>query len=218
MLADLGLREIAAQHRHRAGGAPLDGDIGLQADRLTVYVNLFADQRRARQAELGLRAKPKIRAALSTGATTIHTAGRVVYVATGRGGVVDEFRLDEVARVVGAIPVPPPLQPAPTGSRPAAPAPDPDVLEQLRQLGELRDAGVLTDAEFDRQEGGAPRARLNPSEGQAAPGRGDARSDGRGSAVWPVRGLRVAARLRGLAIGGVERPSLISGSKWLDHR
>ena len=34
--------------------------------------------------------------------------------------------------------------------QPAEPAPDP--LEQLKKLGELRDAGVLTDAEFEVQK------------------------------------------------------------------
>ncbi len=37
---------------------------------------------------------------------------------------------------------------------PAPAAPDTnDKLEQLKQLGELRDAGVLTDAEFEAQKG-----------------------------------------------------------------
>ena len=95
---------------------------------------------------------------MSKGATAIKTVDRVVYVANGRGGVVDEFRFDEVVRVVGRLVVPPPLAAAtarPTGVGPAAlpsragpVSPDPDVLEQLRKLGELRDAGVLTDAEF----------------------------------------------------------------------
>ncbi|HEU5456895.1 MAG TPA: SHOCT domain-containing protein [Nocardioides sp.] len=48
---------------------------------------------------------------------------------------------------------PPPQQYAPA---PAAPAPDApsqaDVLSQLKQLGELRDAGVLTEEEFARQK------------------------------------------------------------------
>lgn len=35
---------------------------------------------------------------------------------------------------------------------PPAPAPAPDLLAQLKQLGDLRDAGVLTDAEFTAQK------------------------------------------------------------------
>ena len=60
-LADLGLTEIARNTGAQLGGAPIDGDIGLEAERFLVYVTLFSDQRRARQAELGLRAKPEVR-------------------------------------------------------------------------------------------------------------------------------------------------------------
>jgi hypothetical protein len=46
------------------------------------------------------------------------------------------------------MPVPPP---APTPPTPPA-APQPDLVEQLRKLGELRDAGILTDEEFAAQK------------------------------------------------------------------
>jgi len=151
-LADLGLKEIARNTSAELGGAPLDGDIGLQAERFLIYINLFSGQRLARQAELGLRAKPDVRAAVSDGRTAIRTADRVVFVADGRGGVVDEFRLDEVARVVGQLAVPPPPQPVRTSSNAGGVAPDGDVLEQLRKLGELRKDGVLTDAEFEAKK------------------------------------------------------------------
>jgi len=153
-LADLGLKEIARNTGAQLGGTPIDGDIGLQAQRFLVYVTLFSDQRLARQAELGLQAKPEVRDAIAKGATAIRTANRVVFVANGRGPVVDEFRLDEVVRIVGRLAVPPPLQPALATPRPsaAAPPPDPDVLEQLRKLGDLRTTGVLTDAEFEAKK------------------------------------------------------------------
>jgi hypothetical protein len=151
-LADLGLKEIARNTGAQLGGAPIDGDIGLQAERLLVYITLFSDQRLARQAELGLRAKPEVREAIAKGATAIRTEDRVVFVASGRGSVVDEFRLDEVARIVGRMAVPPPLMPALPTSAPGTPAPNPDVLDQLRKLGDLRKAGVLTDAEFDAKK------------------------------------------------------------------
>jgi hypothetical protein len=124
----------------------------LQAERFVVYITLFSDQRLARQAELGLRAKPEVRDAIAKGATAVRAADRIVFVANGRGSVVDEFRLDEVVRVVGRIAVPPSQQPALAASRPGAPPPDPDVLDQLRRLGELRKAGVLTDAEFEAKK------------------------------------------------------------------
>ena len=160
-LADLGLTETERNTGEQLGGVPIDGDIGLQAERLKVYVTLFSSQRRAREAELGLRAKPKIRDAVSQGATALRTSGRVLYVANGRGKVLDEFRFDEVVRVVGHLAVPPPLPahasimqprqpPAGHASPPAAQADheSTEVPERLRQLAQLRDAGVLTDEEF----------------------------------------------------------------------
>jgi Short C-terminal domain len=47
---------------------------------------------------------------------------------------------------------PPQPQYAPEPAAPAAPASQADVLTQLKQLGELRDAGVLTEAEFAGQK------------------------------------------------------------------
>ena len=150
--ADLGLKEIARNTGAQLGGAPIDGDIGLEAEQFLVYVTLFSDQRLARQAELGLRAKPEVRDAIAKGVTAIRTADRVVFVANGRGSVVDEFRLDEIVRVVGRIAVPPPLMPASSASVLGNPLPSSDVLEQLRKLGDLRKAGVLTDAEFEAKK------------------------------------------------------------------
>lgn len=53
-------------------------------------------------------------------------------------------------------PAPPPQQqepPPPAYAPPPPPADDaPDMLDQLQKLGELRDAGVLTEAEFAAQK------------------------------------------------------------------
>ena len=57
-----------------------------------------------------------------------------------------------------AVAQPAPVAPMPAAPGPAAPAaapPSPDMglkLEQLKQLGDLRTAGVLTDAEFEGQK------------------------------------------------------------------
>lgn len=60
------------------------------------------------------------------------------------------------ARTAQAPPAPvPPVPPAPAVPPvPAQPAPPvgPSVIEQLTQLGQLRDAGVLTEAEFEAQK------------------------------------------------------------------
>jgi hypothetical protein len=50
---------------------------------------------------------------------------------------------DEQAYADQAPPPPPP---------PPAAAPEPDKLEQLQKLGELKASGVLTDAEFEAQK------------------------------------------------------------------
>lgn len=163
-LADLGLTEFARNTGELLGGVPIDGDIGVEAKDFRVYVTLFSDQPSARNAERGLRAKPPVRSAIANGTTAILATGRVVFVAHRRGGVVDEFRLDEVVRVAGRIPLPPALRaaaPIPRGAAPATPAPagpargraaDPDALEQLRRLGELRAAGIVSAPEFEAKK------------------------------------------------------------------
>ncbi len=162
-LADLGLTEHARNTGAQLGGAPLEGDIGLQDARFSVFVNLFGTDELARQAEIGLRANPKIQSAISRGQSALRTDGRVLYVANGRGHAVDEIRLDEVVRVVAPINVLPPRQVI-SGAAPPAPGPaparsvaqlgaaSPETLEQLRKLGELHRARVLTDAEFDAKK------------------------------------------------------------------
>jgi len=51
-----------------------------------------------------------------------------------------------------AAPPPQQQQYAPPPPEPAGPASQQDMLDQLKQLGELRDAGVLTEAEFATQK------------------------------------------------------------------
>lgn len=58
----------------------------------------------------------------------------------------------EQAVAAEQAPPPPPASAPQYQEAPAAPSTD-DRLAQLKQLGELRDAGVLTDAEFEAQKG-----------------------------------------------------------------
>jgi hypothetical protein len=51
----------------------------------------------------------------------------------------------------GYAPAPPPPAYAPAPAAPAAPSTE-DKLEQLKQLGELKTSGILTDAEFEAQK------------------------------------------------------------------
>jgi hypothetical protein len=166
-LADLGLVERARNTGAQVGGVPIDGDIGLDGERLSMFVTLFGTDELARQAELALRAKPEVRTAESNGHSMVKAKGRVLYTANGRGGVVDEFRFDEVISVVDKISLPPPMprraaaqvtsgrQVAGVQGGPCVAqvgAAEPEALEQLRKLGELRAAGVLTEAEFDAKK------------------------------------------------------------------
>src|SRR5579875_1086308 len=109
VLGELGLTEVARNTGAQLGGSPMEGDIGLQEERLLVYVNLFANQELARQAEMGLRARASIRTAVANGQTTLRTLGPVLLVANGRGGVVDEYRLNEIEHAVSGVPLPPAL-------------------------------------------------------------------------------------------------------------
>lgn len=160
-LGQLGLSEVARNTGSRLGGAPIEGDVTMQEDGLTVHVNLLADPELARQADVGLRAQQRFRDALAAGRVALQLLGPVLLVADGRGGVVDEYRLSEVAHAVGEVPLPPALTaPAAAGSTAdaqavgaaGAPAAAADPLEQIRALAELRDAGVLTEAEFEAKK------------------------------------------------------------------
>jgi hypothetical protein len=51
----------------------------------------------------------------------------------------------------GYAPAPPPPAYAPAPAAPAAPSTE-DKFEQLRQLGELKTSGILTEAEFEAQK------------------------------------------------------------------
>lgn len=155
-LADHGLVEVARNTGGQLGGAPLEGDIGLEADRLAVWVHLFATPGLAREADVGLRAQSKVREAVAGGRTAIRASGRILILATGRGGIVDDFRLDEVLQIVGKLTLPAPLTPAkpPAHGRPASrPAADATgALEQLQSLAALRDAGIITEPEFEAKK------------------------------------------------------------------
>jgi hypothetical protein len=59
---------------------------------------------------------------------------------------------NQAAKAQAAAP-PPPAPPAPEAAAPAgAPALSDDVYEQLKKLGELREAGILTDDEFQAKK------------------------------------------------------------------
>ena len=80
--------------------------------------------------------------------TATAVSGRVSRRQRGRWAAKEDAAAAEAAPAPAPTPAPAQYQEAP----PAASSTD-DKLAQLKQLGELRDAGVLTDAEFEAQKG-----------------------------------------------------------------
>jgi hypothetical protein len=78
--------------------------------------------------------------------TATAVSGRVARRQQGRWASQEQADAAEQAPAAPPEPVQDQEEP------PAAPSTD-DKLAQLKQLGELRDAGVLTDAEFEAQKG-----------------------------------------------------------------
>ena len=144
-LADLGLVERSRRRLTDVGGNPVDTDITLGDERLELTVYLLKDATTVSHAILGLKASPTTRQALRKGTTMIGTAGRILYVAHGRGCIVDEFRLEDLVSVIRTIrPSPPPsaAMSQPTG----------DAMELLRRLADLHATAVLSDSEFQSKK------------------------------------------------------------------
>ncbi len=86
---------------------------------------------------------------------TIYTTGNTIVLSVDageaekvRGLVMEQILGGSQGAAPTAAPAAPP---APALSGPAAPSGD-DIIGQIRKLGELRDAGLLTDAEFDAKK------------------------------------------------------------------
>lgn len=89
-------------------------------------------------------------AARASVASSVH--GRVQRRQQQRWAQEDQ-RLAQAQHAAAQQAVPQPAPAAPAAPAPAAPAIDTtDMLAQLTKLGELRDAGVLTEAEFEVQK------------------------------------------------------------------
>jgi hypothetical protein len=89
-----------------------------------------------------MRRRPLLRAA---------AVGGSAYYAGKRRQASQEREMEQEARLQNLE-----MQPAPPAPQPAAAAPapgiSPDTIQQLQQLGQLRDDGVLTDEEFAQQK------------------------------------------------------------------
>ena len=84
----------------------------------------------------------------------VNTAARTAVVVGTASAVSNKAGSNQAAKAQAAAPPPPAAEVAAA----AAPVPDApaalsdDVYEQLKKLGELREAGILTDAEFDAKK------------------------------------------------------------------
>ena len=84
----------------------------------------------------------------------VNTAARTAVVVGTASAVSNKAASNQAAKAQAAAPPPPAADVAAA----AAPVPDApaalsdDVYEQLKKLGELREAGILTDAEFDAKK------------------------------------------------------------------
>jgi hypothetical protein len=81
----------------------------------------------------------------------VNTAARTAVVVGTASAVSNKAASNQAAKAQAAAPAP---DVAPAGApAPAAPAAlSDDVYDQLKKLGELREAGILTDAEFDAKK------------------------------------------------------------------
>jgi hypothetical protein len=158
--ANLGLFERKRNTGHVLAGIPVEGDMYLDGDGLTVSILIFATAEAARQGEVGLRAKPRLHTSLQDGTRVHRLEGRLLYVGDGRGAFVDEALLDDLVMLVSDLGLPAPVQPeshAPASS-PISPSPvrpssiAASVTEQIRQLGLLRAVGLITEAEFETKK------------------------------------------------------------------
>ena len=84
----------------------------------------------------------------------VNTAARTAVVVGTASAVSNKAASNQAAKAQAAAPPPPAAEVVAA----AAPVPDApaalsdDVYEQLKKLGELREAGILTDAEFDAKK------------------------------------------------------------------
>ena len=85
--------------------------------------------------------------------TSVHTSLTKLVIAAGGHHEVDLRAVANVDQVAASIrEAMTGYGPAPQQSPPQAAATSPDVYDQLRKIGELRTAGILTDEEFAAQK------------------------------------------------------------------
>lgn len=122
-------------------GVPIEADVRVKGS-IIVSVGLFGNDELAQEAEQALMAE------LPPGRSLIATVGRVLCIAHSHEQPVSEARFEDVIRAVSEVPVPV-SEPKVAAEEQA---PQTDSLEQLRRLGQLRDACVVSDEEFESKK------------------------------------------------------------------
>jgi hypothetical protein len=80
----------------------------------------------------------------------VNTAARTAVVVGTASAVSNKAASNQAAKAQAAAS--PPAPEAPSAGAPAPAALSDDVYDQLKKLGELRDAGILTDEEFNAKK------------------------------------------------------------------
>jgi hypothetical protein len=151
-LHSLGFTEQTRNTGRHLEGVPMEGDVCLDGDGLRVFVNTFSNSARASQAAQKLQAKRNFRDSMARGYTSVVVREQLVFVASGVGRPVNSELLDRVMTSVGSLPQSTATSEPAELETPTPTRADADVLEQLRKLGELRDAGVLRPEEFEAKK------------------------------------------------------------------
>jgi Short C-terminal domain len=132
----------------------MQGDIAFDAGGYRLFVNIFATPQNATHAAANLQAKSDVQQAVATGHSVIRTLGPVLFLGAGGNRQVSMEAFQRAVQAVEPAALPVQAQgsePSNKEERPSA-APQADVLEQLRKLGELRDSGVISPEEFEAKK------------------------------------------------------------------
>jgi hypothetical protein len=108
-VSDLDFNECERNVTDLYFGVPTEGYVELRKQRVIVDVVLFANQIKARNSEMAMRTEPTVRSELSREMAALHNGGRVLIVARTKMGAIDEYDFGEIIRLVGEIPLPPPM-------------------------------------------------------------------------------------------------------------
>jgi hypothetical protein len=161
-VATLGFTEQTRNTGALLGGVPLLGDGAFVSGSTQVWANLFSTSQQAEAAAITLRDQQNFREGMANGHAQIQVQGRVLYTAFGQG---QPLASDSLHSFIAAAQSAPPastelpqtaLHAAEGSTSTVEPASvsgsSTPITQQLRELGELRERGVVTEAEFQAKK------------------------------------------------------------------